>query len=1035
MYKFVICLLLNCLLLFIFSNESYGQSFSEVRGIIRDSNTKDPIPGVSIKVKGKSVGQSTDVNGNFTIKAIKGDVLIISYIGYMTLEFPIDREKVTISIQEELSQLDEVLVIGYGTAKKKDLTGSVSRLDAETFKSQPMTQLSEMLSGTVAGFNSTQGASAAGGGSLEVRGPTSLSAGTAPMVVLDGVIFNGSLSDINPSDVETIDILKDASSAAVYGARAASGVILVTTKKGKTGKPIISYSTQVGLSNVTKDRRPLNGEQYLQYRADLFKEARISNPSIPEHLYTNPFELPEGVTIDDWKNLVSNPSADPYTEYLHRLRLYPTEEKNALAGKTTDWYSKVIGNGLRQNHDLSIGGRTNDVNYYWSVGYTANKGVIRGDKFGAIRSRLNFDFNVTDWLNVGAYTQLSERDESSVMADLNQMYMVSPFGDEYEENGKLKLRPYDHPGTYHPLMNYYGQDRERTINDFFSSVFANIKLPFGIKYKLSFQPRYNFTNERNFWGEETIIGTQTFPGGRATRMNSKSTEWMLDNLVTWNKSIGNHRFDVTLLYGLEELKGWYEDQSNQNFGPNANLGFHALQFGDNPSLSNNDTKSRGEALMGRINYSLMDRYLFTASLRRDGYSAFGQTNPRAYFPALAFAWKISDEEFMKNQKLFSQLKIRTSWGINGNRDIGAYSALAQMGAVLDYDGSNVIVGVRNTSLANPGLIWEKTTAYNLGLDMGFLKNRLNVTADYYYGYTTDLLMDRQLPKITGFKSITSNLGKLENKGFELTMNSRNIVTKNFQWSSDLVFSLNRNKIVSLFGDKGEYTLLGEKRTNDVPDFTNGWFPGRAIDVVWNYNLTGVWQMNEAEEAAKYNMYPGYYKAEDVNGDMKYVDVMDKKFIGHTKPRYNIGLRNSFSYKRFSSSMYLRAQLGHIIPFTALRAGNSEYDRRNFSDAPGPTPYWTPENGNNEYARLSPVHTAFGGGLKVYKSGSFLRIQDLSLSYDLPISTEGIVSKIRSFRIFGAVRNLYSFDKWPGWDPESLMEPMPRTVSLGINIEM
>jgi len=992
------------------------------------------LPGATIKVKGTNIQTVTDNNGGFSLTNLPDNaLLVVSYTGYSTKEIAISgQSELTIILQEDLAQLDEVVVVGYGTQKKSDLTGSVARLDAETFENQQMSQVTDMLSGTVAGLSLNQSASAAGGGSLEIRGPTSLSAGTSPMIVLDGVIYNGSMADINPNDVETIDILKDASSSAVYGARAASGVILITTKKGKTGKPMINFSTQVGVSDATKDRKPLNAEDFLIFRGDYFKQAAINNPDIDPDFYTDPEKLPADVSIDEW--LAFNPSAnpDPNKEYLQRLNLYPIEQENALAGKTIDWYPDVIVNGLRQTYDLNIGGGTNDIKYYWSAGYVNNKGIVRGDEYNTVRSRLNFDFNVTDWLNIGANTQFSERDESVVPASLDLMYIASPFGQKYNDDGSLKIRPHDDPSAHNPLMNYYGQDRSRKINTLFSSLFASVKLPFGISYKLSFQPRYTFISEQNFWGKETITGTETFPGGRGTRMSAKTTEWMLDNLLTWNKQVGIHNIDVTFLYGAEELNTLLEDQANQGFAPNSNLGYHGLQFGDNPYLLNNDTKERGDALMGRINYTLMDKYLFTASLRRDGYSAFGQEKPRAFFPAAAFAWKVSDEDFFNNEGVMNRLKFRLSWGVNGNRAIGAYSALAQLGSVLDYDGSTIKVGVENTTLSNPSLIWEKTTALNVGLDFGLFNNRIDISADFYTGTTTDLLMNRLLPKITGFASITSNLGELENKGFETTISTLNIVRSNFKWNSDFVLSLNRNKIKSLFGDIGEYTLLGETKTGDIPDFSNHWFPGKSVDVIWDYNLLGVWQIDEKDEAAKYNMFPGDYKSLDVNDDGKYTDLIDKQFIGYETPRYHLGLRNSFSYKSFSASMFIRADLGHMLPFNQALRGSLSHDRRNYDM--GPLPYWTPENRNNEYARLRPSHSAYGGGLGIYKSASFVRIQDLSIAYALPKEVINRV-KFNTMNMFFSVRNLYSFNKWPGWDPESSMTPMPRTFTLGLNLSL
>lgn len=1006
-----------------------------VTGAVTDAQTGETLPGVNIVNENTMSGTTTDNEGKYSIEVFGPEtVLIFSYIGYRTQRITVgDRQEIDVNLEVDVGRLDEVIVVGYGTVEKSDLTGSVQRVRAEDFQGQSMTQFTEMLAGTVTGLYATQGTGASGGSSsLEIRGPNSLTANTDPMIILDGVIYNGSLRDINPNDIETIDVLKDASSAAVFGARAASGVVMITTTKGSVGKPTINFSSKVGVTQAAKDRRPLNAEEFLEFRGAYFAEGALYAPTIPDHFYTNPNKLPDDISVEEWRNFNENPHSDTYTEYLQRLNLYPTEQKNALAGNTVDWYPLVMVKGLRQSYDLGISGGTENSRYYWSVGNIDNEGIIRGDQYSAVRSRLNIDFNITNWLSLGTNTQLTVRDESVVQANLGQMYIASPFGEEKNEDGTLRFRVHDDPASYHPLINYYGQDRERKINTFFSSIYTDVLLPFEIDYRLSFQPRYSYTNEQNFWGDQTITGSETYQNGYGTRQNAKIYEWTIDNLLKWNGEIGAHYFDITLLYSAEEFSSWSEFQSNQNFSPNPNLGFHGLQFGNNPSLSNNDETASGDAVMARINYTLLNKYLITASIRRDGYSAFGQQKSRATFPAVAFAWQIAEESFF-NIDLVNQLKLRFSWGINGNRDIGRYSALARLASTLDYDGSNVQVGVENSTLANPSLAWEKTTAYNVGLDFGIFENRISASADYYVGTTNDLLMNRQLPRITGFTSITSNLGELENQGFEMTVHTVNISSSNFNWRSDFVFSLNRNKIVSLFGDTGEYTLLGESRSGELPDFSNEWFPGKAVDIVWNYDVIGVWQMEEAEEAAVYNMSPGDFKAVDVDEDGRYIDVRDKKFIGYTSPRYRLGFRNDFSYKNFSASIFIRADLGHLLPFNEALQGTLSHDRRNYNR--GPMPYWTPENRNNEYARLRPIHSSYGGGLNIYKPASFARIQNLSLSYSLPTDIANRL-QLNRMSIYLTAQNIFTLDHdIPWWDPESRMSPMPKTYTVGIDISL
>ncbi|TKT87061.1 TonB-dependent receptor [Dyadobacter frigoris] len=1012
----------------------YSQSLRDVKGTITDSLANTGLPGVTVIVKGTQRGTTTDVEGRYTIQASENEILSFSFVGYSLKEFPVGTKSILdVALQPSVNALDELVVVGYGTMKKSDLTGAAIRLDAKTFKNQPMTQLTDMLTGTVAGFNANQSTTASGGSSMQIRGPKSLNATSNPMVVMDGVIFNGSVSDINPADIETMDILKDASSAAVFGARAAGGVILITTKKGTASKPVINFSTNVGVTQPTHAFKAFDAQGYMTFRRDVL---RSINPNNPSYYYDNPSKLPSGVTLDQWRSASNNPQADNTQEWLGRLRFFPIETQNYLAGKTVDWYKEVMQTGLRQNYDVSIGGGTKNATYYWSVGYQNNEGLVRGDKFSTLRSRLNVDFKVTDWLNVGINSQFADRNESGVPANLSQMYLMSPYGSMNNPDGSLAWYPNSFTAA-NPLINYYGQDKLRKINSLFASLYAKLKLPFGFDYKISFQPRYEFMKDYDFWPSTTLDGGSVRSKGYGTRDDGSTYEYIFDNLLHWNKEVGIHHFDLTLLYSSERKRDWLSSMSNQTFVPNQNLGFDGLQYGTNPTVFTNDTQITGDAAMARLNYTLLGKYLFTGSVRRDGYSAFGTKKPRATFPAAAFAWKLSEEKFF-HLDFISQLKLRLSWGVNGNRDIGAYSALAQMQSTQYYDGSNVQVGVYNSSLANPNLVWEKTKSVNLGMDVGFLKNRLDVSMEYYNMTTTDLLMNRLLPEITGFKNITSNLGQLGNKGFEMTINTINTDKRNFSWRSNLVFSLNRNKIKRLFGDYKEQVVDGKTIKSELPDYTNEWFPGQAIDRVWNYKVTGIWKTTEKDAAAVYKLQPGDFKAVDVDGNGKYEALADKQFIGYRQPRFRLGLRNEFTFfKNFSASIFLRSELGNIAPFAeGLRTGGSDtYDRRNTNDFP----YWTPENQINDYPRLTTNTNVFGGGIKMYKSLSFVRVQDVSVSYALPASLAERL-KLGSLRVFASGRNIYTITKWPGWDPEGWDAngnnvPMPKNITLGLNLSL
>lgn len=1001
-----------------------------LKGVVRDENG-DPLPGVNVMVKNTQKGVATDSEGKFELNLAEGDrILVFSFIGYTTYEVEVSPNQTLLEVvlEADTKALDELVVVGYGTVKKSDLTGSVVRIDATAFKNQSLTQLTDMLAGSVAGFQSNQGTSAAGGSSMEIRGVNSLNASTSPMIVLDGVVYNGSISDINPSDIETIDILKDASSAAIFGARAASGVILVTTTRGKTGKPTINFTTRLGLQQVTSDHFAVRGPQgYLDFRRDYFRTLGLSQP---EYYWHNPQQLPEGVTLDQWRSANPNPNQDDTREWLSRLNFFPIEIESYLAGHTVDWADEVLQTALRQEYDVNINGGTENLKYYWSIGWVDNDGIIKGDRFKTLRTRVNLDFRVTSWLNMGINAQYANRDQSTTPASLGGMQATSPYARIYDEDGSIRWYPHGYIGGQNPLLNYLGQDRDNKSRNLFASLFAEVTLPFNITYRISYQPRLTSAWDYNYWSPETITGGDTYSMGRAQRVDTHNSEWMVDNLLKWNQEFGVHRFDVTFLYNAEKYRSLSSTITNNTFLPSPSLGYHGMQFGNNPAMTTNDQRYTGDGMMGRINYSLMDRYLLTLSLRRDGFSAFGQDNPRAYFPAAAFAWRVSEEPFFASN-IINDLKFRVSWGVNGNRSIGPFAAFSQMSSTQYFNGTDTQMGVQTSTLANRGLRWEETRSTNFGIDIALLSNRINATIDLYDMETTNLLVNRALPRVTGFQNVTTNIGALGNRGFELTIGSTNVNNSNFVWRSNFNFSLNRNKLKSLFGETGSYVLEGKTHTGEIPDFTNQWFIGKAIDAIWDYNIIGMWQVEEAEEAKRYNLRPGDIKAEDVDDNGAYEALQDKKFIGFKEPRYLFGFRNDFTiFKNLTASIFLRADLGHKRAFSQSVAGWSTFDRISTANYP----YWTPENRSNEYPRLSVNDSPFGGRVMPYKPTSFLRIQDISLSYNVPFALTQKIN-VQNARVFGAIRNLYSFDKWPGWDPESGHSPMPRTFTLGLNFAL
>src|SRR5690625_761354 len=462
-----------------------------------------------------------------------------------------------------------------------------------------------MFAGTIAGFEANQTSGATAGSSMQIRGANSLQADTEPMIVLDGAIYNGNLRDINPNDIETVDVLKDASSAAIYGAKAASGVIILTTSKGQAGKPTISFSSEIGFRESANDRRPYGPEEYIQFRKDYF---RTVFPDQSEHYYTHPDELPSDVSLDEWRNYSDSQLPNDLDEYLSRLRFFPQEQEVYKAGntptdETIDWYDVVMRRGVQQSHNLSIEGGSENAQYYWSIGYDDNEGIRVGDQFSAVRSRLNVSFDIVEWLSANANIQWGDRNETSVPGSLT-FYSNSPFARQFDEEGNLRRRPHGH--TNHPLLDYYRYDDQRKRQSLFSNLNFDISLPYEFEHNVSFQPRYEYQRHFSFMSTDESVGGEEGDISTGARNYLELFEWRLDNLLTWTKEFGIHDFDVTLLHTVERNREWSSSLGNQRFSPNQQLSYHGIGFGVDPGVDSYDTTVSGDGMMARLNYSLLE---------------------------------------------------------------------------------------------------------------------------------------------------------------------------------------------------------------------------------------------------------------------------------------------------------------------------------------------------------------------------------------------------------------------------------------------
>ena len=1010
-----------------------NQDKKMISGRIVDS-AGEPIIGANLVEKGTANGSITDVDGNFSIQVSDKAVLVVSYIGYLSQEIKIkDQRSIRVVLIEDTQALEEVVVIGYGTAKRRDLTGAIASVKAEKMEVEAPRDITDLMRGTAAGLNVGMSTSAKGDLTPQVRGVNTLTAGSSPTIVVDGVIYYGSLSDINTNDVASIDVLKDASSAAVYGSQAANGVIVITTKKGKgkeDGSASVTFNANVGFVQSANQMPILDGKGYLKYRQD-YNIGNSSSDYLAQYpeIYTNPFELDgTGVNPLDWYNYnqktpVSSVSDEELTRaWLSRLQLYTPEIDNYIAGIETNWADLVLHKGLQQDYTVSVSNRTDKVNYHWSLGYKN------------LRTRLNVDSKITSFLTVGMNANFAIRDESSQPVTWEAMAKNSPYASNNLDNLESLYRYYvaGDKSTTNPLYAREYRDQTKKYYSLNANLYAKIQLPFGIEYQMNYTPYLQWYHKFYHQLADSEVETQ---GGTSERQHDIKSHWTVDNIIRWKKEFNNeHNLELTLLANAEKKETWSTIASTYDFNPSDVLGHHNLASGLNPTNQSSDTYWTGDALMARIFYSFQNKYMLTASVRRDGYSAFGVNNKRATFPSVALGYVFTSEKFMEGiNHWLNYGKLRFSWGQNGNRDIGQYAALSNMKTnPLTYIGPDGTVYTSTyiyvNTMANNNLRWERTESYNLGLDFSLFNDIIGGSLEVYSGTTKDLLVERSLPSITGFANVTANLGKLRNKGLELTLNANIFKQDNFEWSASSTFSMNRRKIVTLYGDMknvldNEGNVIGEKESDDP---TNGWFIGQDPDRIWAYERLGVWQLGEEEQAAIYGCKPGDFKYKDQNGD-GVMNTEDKVFQGYKTPRYRWSMRNDFTiYKDFTVSFTMYSYFGHYGAFNeaANYNGGSPYKFSSYD-----LPRWTKDNPTNDYARIS----SYNAGTNWVKK-SFLRLDNVSVSYNLPKSFLRKFA-IQNMRLTLTARNVAVLSPhWTFWDPEN-GSLSPRSFNLGVNFTL
>ena len=891
---------------------------------------------------------------------------------------------------------------------------------------------------------------------FEIRGDNTIKSDDAtersanrPLIVLDGVIFNGDIAEINVNDIESVDVLKDASAASIYGSRASNGVIVFTTKKGTTGKPTVRASAKIGL--VTGARRL---DSY-KAGAPVMGWLRDMNESI-NGLYNEPwnkYDMYDDVPAEyknDWlaaNGVAGETNPAVYTAaWLDNFNFESNEKENYLAGKSYDWQDFLFKTGLREDYDVSVSGRTNSVSYYWSLGYIYSESVQMNESFATLTSRLNLDVAVTDWLNMGVNANFAFQDDGDAEISNGGYYTASPYdtpwrneawdNPEVEDTGKY---PWRFPREYlkeagagsnrgNPYLNPAYITREYTRYRIFPTMYAKLTLPYGFSFTSNMTTRLDFRKRLYY---EDSANPAWSHGGFARRELNEGLEWQSDNILNWNKEFGEHRFDVTGLWNAEKNQMWYTRAQGSNFSPTEALGYHGLAFALTPQASSSDEVITRNALMGRVNYAYGNRYNLSASIRRDGFSRFGVDNVYATFPSVSAAWTITNEGFMADRPAWMEfLKLRASWGVNGNSSgLGAYAAYATLSnnKYLNYNGGYFVAPYLYINrMANPGLAWEKNQAFNFALDYGLWEGRLRGSLDVYTSKTTNLLLDKRLPIVTGFTSITTNVGELQNLGFDLSVNTINVQSGSFLWTSQLNVSFNKNEIVSLTGELVEVVDENGNVTMEEPDdLSNGWFIGQNKDVIWDYELDGVYQVGDEAEAAKFGLYPGDFRYVDQNND-GVINIDDKVFQGLSKNPWYMTLRNDMEWKGFDLGVILLAKLGYKGGTTHPFNNRQEYIKNHNWYT---LPYWTPQNARNDAARINSINL---GGISspIWLSRSYVRVQNIALGYNLPSDILEPL-KVSRARVAFNIDNVAVFTSWIEGDPESMLE-MPRTYSFSVD---
>jgi TonB-linked SusC/RagA family outer membrane protein len=1021
---------------FFFTIQISGQTV-KVTGSVMDNN-RQPLTGVSVYIQNdKSRFDISNANGNFSIRASKNEKIVFSYVGYIEKIITINNPKANLNVilDEEKKNLDEVVVIGYGTAKKKDVTGAISSVSASKLEETPAASLNQALQGKSAGVQVQLSDNSPGGGvNVLIRGIGSINTSTSPIYVVDGIVMEGTLNNINVDDIASIDILKDASSAAIYGSRAANGVVMITTKKGVAGRPKISYNSRFSFQSPSHLPKMLTAQQLGEIRIEGNVNSELDNV-----FYANP-----NMSIDDYRSQFNTLKAK-YTEELPSSMFSDIERQTLLDGKSYDWYKQISHGGFTQDQTLSISGGTEKSNYYISANYYNQRGIIQGSSYRRISFRVNLEQQVNNWLKVGVnsnyYDGKTVYGGTSIGAGIgaNPMY---PFTIDGES--PLTIPFYTSQGQNNPILS------KQVNNDGKSHRYSmNAYLLFNFNKYLSLKSSVSLDNVNNFGGyfAPSTIQEGLNDEGIAQISNDRWTDVMQENSLTFSKLIKDiHRINVMVGNTIQENNYFGNTQYGTGFATNV-MGYNNIGSASKfPSAnqSSNKTKWQLASFIARFNYAYKDKYIFTFTDRYDGNSKYGEGHKWGLFSSFAAAWRISDENFMKDLKWIDDMKIRAGWGQSGNSSVASYSSFTKLSPdiTVDYQG-NPINTIQNTDqiMGNPNLKWEKQEQWNFGVDFLGLNNRLHFTLDLYKKNSKDLILLTPLPVTTGYLNIYSNVGELENKGIEISIGGRVIDNKNFKWDVDFNWASNKNKLIALYGG------LKERMNDATNPLYAGWWVGKPLGTIYTYRYQGIWQWNDDRHLMDVlkdgveggdTYYPGENKIADLDGEDG-VTTKDREIVGYTDPKGYGGFSTTIAYKNLSLNLAFNYVYGNDVfnrsyhEYT-LGAG---YGFQNMM-----TDVLNRWSVNNQKGNIPRAHSNNLDRMlissRLVEDGSYLRLKTATLNYRLPKS---FISKfgINDFNVYLAGENLFTLTHYKGADPESVSYgynetyPNAKAFVLGLNV--